>query len=74
MVQFDSEMVIQQALVELATGIRINEKSINNILFAEDTVLLTERIDDMQRLIDKIMEISERLKNIRKRILKVQCE
>ena len=39
---------------DVELGIKINETYINNIRYADDTVLIAESMEDLQELIDKI--------------------
>ncbi|KAI5631309.1 reverse transcriptase (RNA-dependent DNA polymerase) domain-containing protein [Phthorimaea operculella] len=49
-----SETVFEKAFEELDLGIRVNGNVINNIRYADDTVLLAENLDDLQNMLDKL--------------------
>lgn len=53
-----SETIFQQALEDIGRGIKINGKVLNNIRFADDTVVMANNIDDLQLLVDRIQEVS----------------
>lgn len=44
---------------ETTIGIKVNGKPINNLRFADDTVLIAEGIEDLQQLLDRVVELSE---------------
>ncbi|KAG1657347.1 putative uncharacterized transposon-derived protein F52C9.6 [Nymphon striatum] len=50
-----SEKLIQEALEE-RKGIKINGNNINNIRYADDTVLMTESQEDLQMMVNKLCE------------------
>lgn len=54
-----SEEVTQRAVSEETAGVKVNGKPINNLRFADDTVVIAESMSDLQRLIDQIVESSE---------------
>lgn len=54
-----SEEIIQRALSEETAGVKVNGRPINNLRFADDTVVIAENMEDLQRLIDQIVESSE---------------
>lgn len=47
-----------EALEEELGGIVINGTRINNLRYAEDTVLLAETMEDLQRMLNKVIRIS----------------
>ena len=56
-----SEDIIQEALEDQhTTGVKVNGKIINNIRYADDTVLLAETLDDLQGLLDQVVKTSEK--------------
>uniref|UniRef100_A0A8D9DVR2 Craniofacial development protein 2 n=1 Tax=Cacopsylla melanoneura TaxID=428564 RepID=A0A8D9DVR2_9HEMI len=54
-----SERIMAKALEEERGGIVINGTPVNNLRYADDTVLLAENIEDLQRMLNKVMEASE---------------
>lgn len=54
-----SEKLFQEALGESKDGISINGVLINNLRYADDTVLLADTSEGLQRLIEKVAEICE---------------
>lgn len=54
-----SEEILQKALEDKIARIKINGTSINNIRYADDTVILAKNMEDLQRLMDKVAECSE---------------
>lgn len=54
-----SEEIIQEALTEEMAGIKVNGRPINNLRFADDTVLIAECLEDLQRMIDQVVKSSE---------------
>lgn len=55
-----SEEIFNEALEGEEHGILVNGERLNNIRYADDTVVFADNIISMQRLIDKISEASER--------------
>lgn len=53
-----SEEIIKEALEEKTAGIRINGIPINNLRYADDTVLVAESAIELQDLLDRIVEVS----------------
>ena len=45
-----SEDVIQSALSEVTVGIKVNGRLVNNLRFADDTLLLTGSLEDLQQI------------------------
>lgn len=54
-----SEAIFRVALEDVEMGIRVNGTWINNIRYADDTVLIAENMHDLQQLVDKIGEQSK---------------
>lgn len=54
-----SEDIINRALSEQDIGIKINGIPINNLRYADDTVVIAETPEDLQILINRIVECSE---------------
>ncbi|RZF44527.1 hypothetical protein LSTR_LSTR002300 [Laodelphax striatellus] len=54
-----SEKIISKALEEETGGIKINGIPINNLRYADDTVLLAENIEDLQRMLNNVIIASE---------------
>ena len=48
-------------LDEALVGIKIAERNINNLRYADDTTLMAEREEELKRLLMKVKEESERL-------------
>lgn len=55
-----SEAIMKDALDECDIGVKINGLIVNNIRYADDTVLLAESSLDLQKLIDSIVLSSEK--------------
>ena len=55
-----SEEIFAEALTNLELGIRINGEFINNLRYADDTVLLATSLEDLQILIDRVRNASLR--------------
>lgn len=53
-----SEEIIQEALVNETVGIRVNGVLINNIRYADDTVIIADKLDDLQRVMNRILRHS----------------
>ena len=47
-------------LDELGTGIKIGEKNINNLKYADDTNLMAESEEELNSLLIRVKEVSER--------------
>ena len=47
-------------LEEAKTGIKISERNINNLRYADDTTLIAESKDELKSLLMKVKEESER--------------
>jgi len=54
-----SEAVFQGALRDVEMGIRVNGVWINNVRYADDTVLIADNIHDLQQLVNVVGEQSE---------------
>lgn len=54
-----SEEIIQKALKETSIGIKVNGAPINNIRYADDTLIIAESIEELQVLMDKVVDSSE---------------
>lgn len=50
-----SEEIFTTALQNAKEGIKVNGKRVNNIRYADDTVLIAESEEDLQNLLDKIV-------------------
>lgn len=44
---------------KLTTILKGNDRFINNIRFADDRILIAEGLEDLQRMFDRVVEISE---------------
>lgn len=49
-----SESIFKEALDADSDGIVVNGQIINNIRYADDTVLIAENMDGLQRLLDQV--------------------
>lgn len=58
---FYSEEIFSEALSELDSGIRINGKYLNNIRYADDTVLFATNLPDLQQMLYMVRDTSARL-------------
>lgn len=54
-----SECIFQEALEDETVGVIINGRPINNIRYADDTVLIATSPEDLQRLLNKVTMVSE---------------
>ena len=54
-----SEEMFGLALDEVTEGIRINGETVNNLRYADDTVIMANNIDELQILMDKISSACE---------------
>lgn len=54
-----SEAVFQEASKDVEMGIRVNGVWINNVRYADDTVLIADNIHDLQQLVNVVGEQSE---------------
>lgn len=53
-----SEAIISEALADLDCGIKVNGRIINNLRYADDTVLMASSESDLQRIVDRVNECS----------------
>lgn len=49
-----SEAIFEQAIFHKHSGIKVNRKFINNLRYADDTIILAGTMADLQRSIDKL--------------------
>jgi len=56
-----SEEIMSEALEDTEEGIIINGKVINTLRYADDTVLIAGSIDDLQKILNKVVTASENL-------------
>ena len=62
LVNFYAEYIMRNAgLEEVQAGIKIAGRNINNLRYADDTILLAEREEDMKSLLMKVKEESEKV-------------
>jgi len=54
-----SEIILRE--IEELHGVVINGRNINNIRYADDTVLIAETEKDLQNILNKVIEVSESL-------------
>lgn len=52
-----SEEIIKVALNEEPAGITINGQTINNLRYADDTVIIAETLNDLQRIVKKLKDV-----------------
>lgn len=50
---------MKKALEGETAGIKVNGIPINNIRYADDTIIIAENIDDLQRLMNKMVEYGQ---------------
>lgn len=55
-----SEAVMTRALENLEAGIKINGKVVNNLRYADDTILIAATETDLQAIVNRVNESSER--------------
>lgn len=55
-----SEQVFRRALDGTSKGIKVNGEVINNIRYADDTVVLANNIDELQKLMERVQTASEK--------------
>ena len=53
-----SEAIISEALTDLDCGIKVNGRVINNLRYADDTVLIASTESDLQKIVDRLNESS----------------
>ncbi|KAI5746880.1 hypothetical protein M8J77_008501 [Diaphorina citri] len=54
-----SEKIMAKALEHETGGIKINGIAINNLRYADDTVLLAENTEDLQRMLNNVIQASQ---------------
>lgn len=54
-----SEIIFKEVLEGVTGDIKINGKAINNIRYANGTIVLAEKIQDLQDMMDRIVQCSE---------------
>lgn len=54
-----SEAIFQEALEDMEVGIKVNGVWINNLRYADDTVLIADNMTDLQQLVNKVGERSK---------------
>ena len=52
------EAIFQEILEDVEMGVKVNGVWINNIRYADDTILITDNIHDLQQLVNKVGEQS----------------
>lgn len=57
----DEEIVVEY-YEKHTNSIRVNRKPINNIRYADDTVIFADSLEDLQRLMNKIVECGQEYK------------
>ena len=65
-----SEMILRN--LENYPGVKINGENINNIRYADDTVLIADSEENLQRLLDKTIEKSEEM-GLTLKVKKTEC-
>lgn len=55
-----SEKIFEEALYELDEGILVNGERLNNIRYADDTVVFADSMEGLQRLMDRVVESSSK--------------
>jgi len=54
------EFIFREALEGIEDGIKVNGECLNNIRYADDTVIFINDIVGLQYLMDRVVEVSER--------------
>ncbi|KAI5707314.1 hypothetical protein M8J77_000030 [Diaphorina citri] len=54
-----SEYIFKEALANITHGVTIGDETINNIRYADDTVLLANTIEELQILVDKVTSVCD---------------
>ena len=54
-----SEEIIKQALGDIDEGILINGKRLNNIRYADDTIIFADSMEGLQTLVERVAETSQ---------------
>ena len=52
-----SEMILRE--LEVEKGLKVGGQNITNLRYADDTVLLAESVEDLQKLLDVVVRESE---------------
>ena len=52
--------IMRNGLYELQAGIKIGERNINNLTYADDTTLMAESKEELESLMMRVKEESER--------------
>lgn len=55
-----SEQIFREALENTSDGVIVNGECINNIRYADDTVIISNDLEGLQRLMNRVVEVSER--------------
>lgn len=55
-----SEEMFSEAFEDIQEGIKINKVAINNIKYTEDTVILVNCLDVLQKLLERLVGIGEK--------------
>lgn len=55
-----SEEIFKEALENCESGVLLNGERLNNIRYADDTVIFADSIESLQQLMDGVNEVSER--------------
>jgi len=55
-----SEFIFREVLEGIEDGIKVNGECLNNFRYADDAVIFTNNIVDLQYLADRVVEVSER--------------
>jgi len=56
---FYSKFILREALDEVNEGIKVNGKCINNIRYANDTVVIANNMSSLRKIVDRIVDTSE---------------
>ena len=56
-----SEMIMKEVFEDREEGVKINGRRINNLRYADDTVIITESEEDLQLLLDDLYSKSKEL-------------
>ncbi|KAI5752610.1 hypothetical protein M8J77_018598 [Diaphorina citri] len=54
------EQIVNETLHDIDIGFKIGEDRINNLRYADDTLLVTESVDDLTYLLTKLFEVCEK--------------
>ena len=65
-----SEMILQE--LEAEKGLKVGGQNITNLRYADDTILLAESVEDLQKLLDVVVRESE-LKGLSINCQKTEC-